>query len=217
MNREAMSGNRAADEYYVNSPLLRRFIDDVVAAMDAEPDRAVLVERIKPSFGLLLAANGWLPRAFQRVDDASGMGGGIGQYLLYRKADRSLTLSVLVVSPGLSTPVHDHLSWGLVGLYRGGQREEVYAARDEDIDRGVATLELKEERTLRPGEFYSLLPPDNDVHRVTTISDVPSISIHLLGNDVGCVVRHRFDLETSAVHAFRSGYGNVPCPEPDPK
>ena len=45
---------------------------------------------------------------------------------LYRAADRSLCLFSLVVPPGAMTPVHDHLAWGLVGLYRGNQDEEFY-------------------------------------------------------------------------------------------
>ena len=55
------------------------------------------------------------------------MGGGIGQWLLYRAEDESLSLFALVVPSGSSTPVHDHLAWGLVGLYRGEQDEEIYA------------------------------------------------------------------------------------------
>jgi predicted metal-dependent enzyme (double-stranded beta helix superfamily) len=47
------------------------------------------------------------------------MGGGIGQWLLYRAGDGSLSLFSLVVPPGSETPIHDHLAWGLVGLYRG--------------------------------------------------------------------------------------------------
>ena len=46
---------------------------------------------------------------------------------MFRAADRSLTLFSLVVPPGSRTPVHDHLAWGLVGLYRGTQDEEINA------------------------------------------------------------------------------------------
>lgn len=201
----------ATDEYYVDAPAVREFIAAAEAARAAESDPAVLVERLRPAFSRLLKADGWLPEEFARPYEASGMGGGIGQYLLYRSADRSLGLFSLVVPAGSTTPVHDHLAWGLVGLYRGEQIEKVYAPIATDYDAGVAKLELIEERTLRAGEFYTLLPPTDDIHSVTTISAEPSISIHLLGNDAGCVVRHRFDPEAESVTAFRSGYSNVPC------
>ena len=136
------------------------------------------------------------------------MGGGIGQWLLFRAADRSLSLFSLVVPPGAMTPVHDHLAWGLVGLYRGNQDEEFYAPREGGLD-------LVRRRPLERGDFYSLLPPRNDVHRVRTTSEVTSVSIHLLANDTGCVERHSFDELTGAARPFRSGYANAVCEAPE--
>jgi predicted metal-dependent enzyme (double-stranded beta helix superfamily) len=79
---------------------------------------------IEPRFAELLAASGWLPDEYQAAAPESGMGGGIGQWLLYRADDGALSLFSLVVPPGSETPIHDHLAWGLVGLYRGTQDEE---------------------------------------------------------------------------------------------
>jgi predicted metal-dependent enzyme (double-stranded beta helix superfamily) len=134
------------------------------------------------------------------------MGGGIGQWLLYRAGDGSLSLFSLVVPAGSQTPVHDHLAWGLVGLYRGTQDEDIYVQRN-------GSLELVESRSLRPGDFYALFPPRDDIHRVRTTSDEASVSIHLLTNDTGCVWRHAFDEETGEAKPFRSGYVNVECEE----
>jgi predicted metal-dependent enzyme (double-stranded beta helix superfamily) len=136
------------------------------------------------------------------------MGGGIGQWLLYRAGDGSLSLFSLVVPAGSETPVHDHLAWGLVGLYRGTQDEEVFERRDGE-------LVLAERRSLRPGDFYVLIPPRDDIHRVRTTSEVPSVSIHLLTNDTGCVWRHAYDPETGEARPFRSGYVNSACEEDD--
>src|SRR4051812_29145745 len=135
------------------------------------------------------------------------MGGGIGQWLLYRAAGGALSLFSLVVPPGSQTPVHDHLAWGLVGLYRGTQDEEIYARRE----RG---LELVERRSLAPGDFYALIPPADDIHRVRTTPAEAAVSIHLLTNDTGCVWRHAYDPESGDVRPFRSGYVNVSCDEP---
>jgi predicted metal-dependent enzyme (double-stranded beta helix superfamily) len=133
------------------------------------------------------------------------MGGGIGQWLLFRAADRSLSLFSLVVPSGAQTPVHDHLAWGLVGLYRGTQDEEIFATT------GDGGLALRERRALGPGDFYALIPPADDIHRVRTTSAETSVSIHLLTNDTGCVWRHAYDPESGAQTPFRSGYVNVAC------
>lgn len=201
----------ATEEFLADTPALRRFAADVQRAIRRDDDPGRRVEALREPFASLLATDGWLPAMFAQPDEASGMGGGIGQYLLYRCEEPVFTVFSLVVPPGAQTPVHDHLAWGLVGLYRGEQREEVYALIAGDPDRGEARLELLEERTVGQGDFYPILPPDTDIHRVTTTSVAPSISIHLLGNDTGCVVRHRYDPAAATAQSFRSGYSNAPC------
>ncbi len=200
------------DEYLLDAPIVRALVDDVLARMVAEPRRDRLVEKVRPMFANLLAVQGWLPDEFACPSEGSKMGGGIGTYLLFRRGD-ALSLMALVVPPGVATPVHDHLAWGLVGLYRGEQDEEVYRRTDDGRTSGKAVLQLIEKRHLKPGDFYTLLPPEGDIHRVRTTSASSSISIHLLGNDVGCVWRHAYDPEANAVRDFRSGYANVECRE----
>ena len=98
------------------------------------------------------------------------MGSGIGMWLLYRAGDGGLAFSSLVVPPGAQTPVHDHLAWGLVGLYRGSQDEDVYPRHDDGDNEERAELAVVERRSLVPGDIYELLP-ENDIHRVRTTSD----------------------------------------------
>jgi predicted metal-dependent enzyme (double-stranded beta helix superfamily) len=190
----------------LDTPEVRTFVADVRSAIDASSSPEDACERIRPRFAALLADADWLPAAYQEPVPGSGMGGGIGQWLLFRAGDGSLSLFALVVPSGSQTPVHDHLAWGLVGLYRGTQDEEIYAPEG-------AALRLAETRTLAPGDFYALLPPRDDIHRVRTTSAVDSVSIHLLTNDTGCVRRHAYDPETGFVRDFRSGYANVACAE----
>jgi len=196
----------AEDEYVLDTPRVRGFVArgrEVIAAAGSAEEAA---EALAPLFSQLLADDSWLPHEFQEAAPESGMGGGIGQWLLFRAADRSLSLFSLVVPPGSMTPVHDHLAWGLVGLYRGNQDEEFYRPRKGSLD-------LMRQRPLARGDFYTLLPPHNDIHRVRTTSEVTSVSIHLLANDTGCVARHTFDEQTGEAHPFRSGYVNAECAE----
>jgi predicted metal-dependent enzyme (double-stranded beta helix superfamily) len=199
------------DEYYVSSPIVSSFVSQVLEWTVTQPARERLVEALKPAFVDLLATEDWLPEEFARPFSASGMGGGIGQYLLYRRSDRTVTLHAAVFPAGVASPVHDHLAWGLVGLYRGEQEEEVYRRIDDGQTPGRAVLELVERRRLKPGDFYTLLPPEGDIHRVRTISKTPSISIHLLGNDLGCIWRHRYDPDAAVIDDLRSGWANVEC------
>jgi predicted metal-dependent enzyme (double-stranded beta helix superfamily) len=193
------------DEFVLDTPDMRELVAHAEAAIRSSGSPEEACNAIRPRFAALLADPSWLPDEYQAPVPESGMGGGIGQWLLYRAGDGSLSLFSLVVPPGSETPIHDHLAWGLVGLYRGTQHEEIYARRN-------GALELVEQRPLRPGDFYALIPPSNDIHRVRTTSDETSVSIHLLTNDTGCVWRHKFDADSGEEHPFRSGYVNVACP-----
>jgi 3-mercaptopropionate dioxygenase len=198
--------------FLVDTPEIRALIDETTRLTATIQDEAARVEALRPAFGALLASDGWLPESCARPDASSRMGGGIGQYALYRAEDGSLCLFSLVVPAGAATPVHDHLAWGLVGIYRGRQDETVYRRLDDGSDPAHARLEISKRQQLGRGEFYALLPPTDDIHYVTTISDTASISIHLLANDTACVWRHRFEPATGVVTPFRSGYANAPCP-----
>ena len=195
-----------ADEFVLDTPVVRSFVADVRAAIAAAESPEAACDAIRPRFAGLLADEDWLPERYRESAPESGMGGGIGQWLLFRAGDRSLSLFALVVPSGSQTPIHDHLAWGLVGLYRGTQDEDIYA-RDDD-----GALACVEARALAPGDFYALLPPRDDIHRVRTTSRETSVSLHLLTNDTGCVWRHAFDEGTGASTPFRSGYVNVACP-----
>ena len=201
-DREALPPLKA-DEYRLDNSRVRGFIAEVRKRIAAAHSPREACEMIGPPFAELLLDREWLPASFQEPARDSGMGGGIGQWLIFRAADRSLSLFSLVVPPGAMTPVHDHLAWGLVGVYSGNQDEEFYSPGDGRLD-------LVRRRPLDHGDFYALLPPRDDVHRVRTTSAKTSVSIHLLASDTGCVWRHTFD-ETGEATPFRSGYVNAEC------
>jgi len=191
------------NEFVLDTPIVREFVANVEKAIATASSPHEACDAITPRFADLLADSDWLPSEYQAPAPESGMGGGIGQWLLYRNGDGSLSLFSLVVPSGSETPIHDHLAWGVVGLYRGTQDEEIYAQRSE-------TLELVERRSLSPGDFYVLMPPRDDIHRVRTTSAETSVSVHLLTNDTGCVWRHAYEPSGEA-RPFRSGYVNVEC------
>src|SRR5512133_563333 len=150
---------RMGAEFVLDTPLVREFVGSVDRAIAEASSPQDACDVIRHRFAELLADPAWLPAEYQAAAPESGMGGGIGQWLLCRADDRSLSLFSLVVPPAAETPIHDHLAWGLVGLYRGTQDEEIYAQRS-------GALELVEQRPLHPGDFYVLIPPHADIHRV---------------------------------------------------
>jgi 3-mercaptopropionate dioxygenase len=185
---------------------LKAFISEVEQVVATSEDRRDTIARLSPSFATLLADQTWLHADFRQP-----VAGKFVQYAIYRAEDASLSVMAMVVPPGIATPVHDHRAWGLVGVYQGRQREKVYRRLDDGSRPAFADLQQVAENLLAPGDITTLIPPEGDIHMIETTSDEPSISIHVLGNDIGCEHRHRYDVEHKMVHRFKSGYVNTSC------
>ena len=124
--------------FLVDVPEIRDSSTRRVGSPHEIADTSARVDALRPAFGKLLAADNWLPKEYGEPDLKSGMGGGIGQYALYRAEDGSLCLFSLVIPPASQTPIHDHLAWGLIGVYRGVQDETVYRRTDDGRDESKA-------------------------------------------------------------------------------
>jgi 3-mercaptopropionate dioxygenase len=95
--------------------------------------------------------------------------------------------------PGQRTPIHDHVSWCVVGVYEGRERETRYRAVEVD---GVRCLEPAGSVDARPGHVEVIVPSVEDIHAVTAVGDGPTISIHVYGADIerlGSSIYRRFD------------------------
>jgi predicted metal-dependent enzyme (double-stranded beta helix superfamily) len=103
--------------------------------------------------------------------------------------------------------VHDHLTWGLVGVLRGRERETAYARQPDGSFLPVST------GFLLPGQTAAVSPTVGDVHEVANdFADQVSISIHVYGRNIGRVQRHVFDPTSGAEKSFVSGYASDVVP-----
>ena len=200
-------------EFFLEHQTLQKFIVEALQIVRESAEVATKLQQLRTPYQSLLSDQDWLPEEFKQASGNMSMGQGIASLLLYRSELQDLSLSTLVVAPGLATPIHNHLAWGLVGLYQGEQEEEEYQGHVHEVGAAAHPLILRKRRVLKKGDFYDLVPPWNDIHRVRTISPEPSVSLHLLANDIGCVVRQKFDAASGRSEPFRSGWNNAPCEE----
>ena len=206
--------SEADPEVFHDHPRVHEFVDTVHEKAERHEEVPALLDALEPAFENLLADDDWLPEQYRCLpdddyDDKGEMGDEIAQWLLYREGSK-LALFTLVLPEGAATPVHDHLAWGMVGLHGGRQRETFYRRVDDGEGDRAELEEIRSEEMSR-GDYYRLVPPENDIHSVQTVSEEPSVSVHLLGADVGCIERHAYDPGEGAVDPFVSGYTNVEC------
>jgi predicted metal-dependent enzyme (double-stranded beta helix superfamily) len=105
---------------------------------------------------------------------------------IYVSPDHSLSLYALVWQPGQWTPVHDHGSWGVVGVLQGLLEERSYIrldgerSADEGIDlvRGGVVL-------LSPGTVTSFVPNPDHIHMTgVDARNALTLSLHLYGRNM---------------------------------
>ena len=124
-----------------------------------------------------------------RPDQLVGDPNAYRQHLLHAAEDGSFSLVALVWLPGQATPIHDHLSWCVVGIHQGAEYETRYELTPDDqlVETGSAVAHV--------GDVSGLLPP-GDIHRVHNVGDDMAVSLHVYGADlteVGTSIRRRYE------------------------
>ena len=181
---------------------LRSFVGDMGALLATSPTEAVILAQGGELLRGLVRHDDWLPDRYAQPDPTRYL-----QHLLYRDNQRQFSVVAFVWGPGQATPVHDHTVWGLVGLLRGGELSQAYAAA------GGRLHPLGPVRRLSRGDVEAVSPTVGDIHRVANASnDRTSISIHVYGADIGAVSRHSYD-EAGRRMSFISGYSNLSAPD----
>lgn len=112
-------------------------------------------------------------------------------HTLHAEPDGSFSVCALIWRPGQQTPIHDHVTWCVVGVMQGTEYEELFALRDDET-----ALEGIGSRVSQPGEVSGFAPP-GDIHRVRNHGRGVAISLHVYGADItrlGSSVRRTYDL-----------------------
>ena len=178
----------------MSSAALDRFIAQAIDCSRAKPDPADCVLAIAPlMLDLIDNAGTFLRPQHYRADPEH-----YARNLIYEAADDGLSLYALVWSPGQWTPVHDHGSWGVVGIVEGvlEERSHVRLSHDRGADeqielvRGGVIL-------LSPGAVTSFVPNPDHIH----VTGVPAnrsraVSLHLYGRNMSSFNIYNVDAGT---------------------
>lgn len=131
-----------------------------------------------PMMELATHAKSWL-----RAEHLQSRAEGYARNLIYSAPDGHLSLYALVWLPGQWTPIHDHGSWGVVGVVEGVLEEQNYVrlspddGRDEAIKLSRGGIVL-----LTPGAVSTFVPNPDHIHVTGVSADTERVvSLHLYG------------------------------------
>jgi 3-mercaptopropionate dioxygenase len=182
---------------------LRKFVAEVARVIERyRGEEAASVAVISTLLAKLVAADDWLPEAYAVPHPQY-----YRQYLLYGDPLDRFSVVSFVWGPGQKTPVHDHRTWGVVGVLRGAEIGVNYT-REPDGSLSAAAPER-----LEPGDVVAVSPRIGDIHSIANAyDDRVSISIHVYGDNIGRIDRAVLDPQTGAEKPFVSGYSNTAIP-----
>lgn len=164
-------------------------------------DEAAVLDAVRPALASLIAQDDFLPEAYTKPNPERYQ-----QYLLYGDPAQNLSIVSFVWGPGQKTPVHNHRTWGLVGILRGAELSTDYTDQNGRLVPGPV-------ERLEPGRVVAVSPRLGDVHQISNgFDDRVSISIHVYGGNIGRIEREIFLPESGAVKPFISGYANTDVP-----
>ncbi len=133
---------------------------------------------LNPNFlteALAAVAESQVPEAFLPTD--------LNGVSLYRDPDRKFSLQLFIWEPYRPYPIHDHGSWGVVGVYRGQIGETKYRV-EERPDAQTARLCRCSQGELAPGETTAVLPLDVGLHGMKALGGKMALTVHAYGEAI---------------------------------
>ena len=169
------------------SPVLATLIEAIRQVVQSGAGDGDVAERVARLLQPCLAHDSFLTAA-QRAPDPTHY----RQHVLHVEEDGSFSIVALVWLPGQETPIHDHVSWCVVGVHEGQEYETLYQV--EAGDPGSWLVETGQ--SINPSGSVAALTPPGDIHKVVNNGAQLAISLHIYGADIGKLgssIRRRYD------------------------
>lgn len=173
------------------SAALETFVAECRRAVEGVDDAHACVCRTAPLMQRLLAGRAeFLKPEHLRADPDH-----YARNAIYVPDDGRLSLFALVWNPGQWTPVHDHGTWGVVGVVSGVLEEQAYVpgasapGRGEGIGMAPGALIL-----MAQGTVTTFVPNPDHIHRTGVPAEGKrAVSLHLYGRTMNSF--HVYDLD----------------------
>jgi 3-mercaptopropionate dioxygenase len=164
----------------VNS-ILENFRDSCTAIVTETKVPSDIVRALAPVMGALAKdADKFLEPGHRHSEP-----GEYTRNLIFAADDDSLSLYAITWRPGQWTPIHDHGTWGVVGVTEGLLEEQSFSRTDANptstddhgIDLAPGGLVL-----LPPGAVATFVPDPDHIHQTGVADGRPAtLSLHLYG------------------------------------
>lgn len=180
------------------------FVADLEMITSAEHEEAEIIRRISRKMKLLLTSGDSILTDEEREANAAHY----NRHLVYIDRKRRFVIMGGVWLPGQGTPIHDHGTWGVMGILEGELKVTNYLRLDDRSKPGFAKLRESTGSYQGAGGVSYILPPSEEIHKVENVGEKTTYSMHVYGRDV--VEFNMYDLEKGTVGPYMPDYNNCP-------
>jgi predicted metal-dependent enzyme (double-stranded beta helix superfamily) len=177
------------------------FIHDVKQILAADPDQGADLELIAERMRKLVADP--LIRNLQEETIGNFHSGQQSEPLYHDES--GLALMNARFGPESMTPIHNHNSWAIVGVYRGRDLYQKWRRTDSAHGAGNAQVELIEERVLEPGDVAIVPAPPQDIHAQQGYANETAYELVLFGTNPAGKPRLYFDPARGIAYTAQRG------------
>ena len=170
--------------------IIAAFISDIKQILAADPEQGNDLTPIAERMRKLVADP--IIRNWQEEPPTGNVHSGQQSRPLYQD-ESGLTLMHARFGPEAMTPIHNHNSWAIIGVYRGQDLYQKWRRIDAGNGAGKAQVELIEEYVLKPGDVAIVPAPPQDIHAQQGFANEAAYELVLFGSNPAGQPRLYFD------------------------
>lgn len=183
-------------------PELKDFISYIEMLVLSQEDEYSITEKVAERMKEIMDKDGVIPEGFKKPNATK-----YTLYPVYVDPENRFSIASAVWDVGQSTPIHNHGTWGVIGILQGAENEIQYK-----IQTGTAPVKISE-KTLEKGDVVVCCTSDQDIHKVSCASTDPCVGIHVYGGNIGELERRVFDDTTGVEKKVVTAWDPIPSLE----
>ena len=117
---------------------------------------------------------------------------------IYTSPEHGFFVQVFHWPAGAKTPIHNHNTWGVMGILQNQLHVTEYSMTALDTP-GQFDVSEKADYQAQRGAIIYLTAPDDEIHQIVNDSEQESLSVHIYGAEMEGTLN--FDLEAGRVYA----------------
>jgi predicted metal-dependent enzyme (double-stranded beta helix superfamily) len=170
---------------------LYRFLTDLENLLEQEMSEQLQLQLICNLVRHLLCDSTWLYFPLQPDPET-----GWSVHTLYDEPTFPLTVQLVAWSPGMTSPIHNHGSWGVVALLNGKEKNTLWQRTSQESHHRI---EQVSNLMLVPGDIITF--SSHAIHHIETLGEDVAISFNLYG-ETDYTQRFEFDLTNHTATHF---------------